>query len=120
MGQALEYQRAINAAKMQKIFSQPYLYTLNDHTDGISTMCKVRENVSKMISGSFNGEVIVWDLIKRSSIYKVDAFRNQTKEICSQKNLDFFLAAGDNNVVKLFNNYETEGAYLNSSVIEPA
>lgn len=83
MGQALEYQRAINAAKMQKIFSQPYLYTLNDHTDGISTMCKVRENVSKMISGSFNGEVIVWDLIKRSSIYKVDAFRTQTKEICA-------------------------------------
>lgn len=68
-------------------------------------MCKVRENVSKMVSGSFNGEVIVWDLVKRTSIYKIDAFRNQTKEISCHNNLNFFLAAGDNNMVKLYNNH---------------
>jgi WD40 repeat protein len=68
-------------------------------------MCKVRENVSKMVSGSFNGEVIVWDLVKRTSIYKIDAFRNQTKEISCRNNLNFFLAAGDNNMVKLYNNH---------------
>lgn len=82
-------------------------------------MCKVRENVSKMASGSFNGEVIVWDLVKRTSIYKIDAFRNQTKEISCHNNLNFFLAAGDNNIVKLYNNNEVDNAYLNNMVIEP-
>lgn len=82
-------------------------------------MCKVRENVSKMASGSFNGEVIVWDLVKRTSIYKIDAFRNQTKEISCHNNLNFFLAAGDNNMVKLYNNNEVDNAYLNNMVIEP-
>lgn len=82
-------------------------------------MCKVRENVSKMASGSFNGEVIVWDLVKRTSIYKIDAFRNQTKEISCHNNLNFFLAAGDNNMVKLYNNNEVDNAYLNNMIIEP-
>ena len=72
-----------------------------------------------MASGSFNGEVIVWDLVKRTSIYKIDAFRNQTKEISCHNNLNFFLAAGDNNMVKLYNNNEVDNAYLNNMVIEP-
>jgi WD repeat and SOF domain-containing protein 1 len=82
LGQAVEYQRALNAAKMQKMFSQPYLFTLDEHSDGISCMAKSRENLSNIFSGSFNGEVVCWNLIKRKPVFKIDAFRNQTKEIC--------------------------------------
>lgn len=92
---------------MQKMFSQPYLFTLDEHSDGISCMAKSRENLTNIFSGSFNGEVVCWNLIKRKPVFKIDAFRNQTKEICVQENTEFFLAAGDNNVVKLYDQQKT-------------
>jgi WD repeat and SOF domain-containing protein 1 len=58
------------------MFSKPFLFSLSGHSDGISTLKKSYNNISKMISGSFNGEIILWDISLRKMIYKIDAFQN--------------------------------------------
>jgi DDB1- and CUL4-associated factor 13 len=35
---AREYQRALNATKLNKIFAKPFLGTLEGHSDGISVL----------------------------------------------------------------------------------
>ena len=85
LGQALEFQRASNAARIKKIFAQPFLYTLKDHTDSVSCMTKAGREIGRIASGSFNGEIVAWDLINRKSYYKIDAFEGQVKDIdCHQ------------------------------------
>lgn len=75
MSQAREYQRAVVAAKIQKIFSKPFLFSLQGHSDGISSMSKPSENITKLLSGSFNGEIILWDVPLHKSYLKIDAFQ---------------------------------------------
>lgn len=35
---------------------------MSGHSDGISTFSKPSENIEKFLSGSFNGELILWDI----------------------------------------------------------
>ena len=37
---AREYTRALNAVKLEKIFAKPFLFSLNEHTDGIKCLAK--------------------------------------------------------------------------------
>lgn len=71
---AREYQRAMVSSKIQKIFAKPFLYSLNDHTDGISCFSKSWENLNYLSSGSFDGDVIVWDLIARRPFFVSSLF----------------------------------------------
>ena len=97
LAQAREYQRAVVGAKIQKMFSQPFLYTLHGHSDGVSCLSKPYDKIESLISGSFNGEIVLWDLTQRQKLFKIDAFQSQVKDICISQQADFFLAAGDNN-----------------------
>ena len=59
---AREYQRALNSAKLEKLFAKPFIAALSDHSDGITCQAKSRSNMIDMLSGSADGEVILWDL----------------------------------------------------------
>jgi hypothetical protein len=60
-------------------------------------MTKSLTDIGKVASGSFNGEIVAWDLIKRKSYYKIDAFEGAVKDIACHKDFDFLIAAGDSN-----------------------
>ena len=44
-------------------------------------MSKSLTDSSKILSGSFNGEIISWDLIKWKSLYKIDCFDGVIKDL---------------------------------------
>ena len=67
---AREYVRALNAVKLERVFAKPFLFSLNDHTDGIKSLAKNRTNLSEMLSGSFDGNIILWNLSERKPIFK--------------------------------------------------
>ena len=52
---AREYQRALNAVKLQKIFAKPLVASLQGHSDGVSVIQKCPLVLNKMISGSHDG-----------------------------------------------------------------
>lgn len=59
---AREYQRALNSAKLEKLFAKPFLAAMNDHSDGVYVLAKNRFSLVDTISGSADGEIIYWNL----------------------------------------------------------
>ena len=66
---AREYKRALNAAKLEKVFAKPFLQALDNHSDGVQVLAKNRYNLREMCSGSGDGEVIFWNLAEKKPMF---------------------------------------------------
>lgn len=66
---AREYQRAVISTKMEKIFAKPFTGALTGHSDSISVLAKCPNNLIKLLSGAFDGEVAGWDLSLRKRLF---------------------------------------------------
>lgn len=44
------------------MFSKPFLKALDDHSDGITCMAKNSNSLIDVVSGSADGEIIVWNM----------------------------------------------------------
>lgn len=62
---AREYKRALNAVKLEKVFAKPFLKALDHHSDGVQVMAKNRFNLVDVLSGSADGEIILWNVAER-------------------------------------------------------
>ena len=58
---AHEYQRAVNAAKLDRVFSRPFVAALT-HEDGVCCLAKNKRRVNSLLAGSADGEIKVWDV----------------------------------------------------------
>ena len=52
---ARERTRALNAAKMDRIFAKPFITALEGHTDAIESMAKQPDSLVNVTSGSWGG-----------------------------------------------------------------
>jgi DDB1- and CUL4-associated factor 13 len=48
---------------------------LDTHSDGVSVMAKNRHNLREMISGSADGEVIMWNIPERKPMFQINAHK---------------------------------------------
>jgi WD repeat and SOF domain-containing protein 1 len=71
--QAKEYQRALNSAKLEKVFAKPFIAALDDHSDGITVMAKQKTSLVNVISGSADGELVYWNLAEQSKKFIINA-----------------------------------------------
>ena len=75
MESAREYQRALNAAKLQKVFAKPFTASLDGHRDIVSCLCKHAKQLSLVLSGAADGEVrpvcCTCGVIKRSTGFHI-------------------------------------------------
>jgi WD40 repeat protein len=53
---------AINATKWDRMFSQPFVYALDGHSDSIPCLATVPTSLTPLISGASDGEIKVWHL----------------------------------------------------------
>ena len=67
--QAREYQRALNAAKLEKLFAKPFLASMDTHSDGVVQLAKNRHNLTDMLSAAADGEIVFWNLPARKPLY---------------------------------------------------
>ena len=74
-----EYVRAVNAVKLERIFAKPFLFSLNDHTDGVKCMAKNTKNLSEIVSGSFDGQIVLWNLPEKKAKYIINYNHNFVK-----------------------------------------
>ena len=63
--QEREYQRAMNAVKLERVFAKPLLGSLDGHKDGITVLSKHNGKLSEVASASADGEIRIWDLANR-------------------------------------------------------
>ncbi|KAI5476261.1 WD repeat and SOF domain-containing protein 1, WDSOF1 [Pseudohyphozyma bogoriensis] len=78
-----EYTRAVAAAKLDRMFSKPFVASLEGHGDGLYAMAKDESGgLSRVASGSGDGEVRVWDLGDRTSTWDaVNAHQGMVKGV---------------------------------------
>jgi len=64
-----EYVRAMNAAKLERVFAKPFLGALDPgHGDVVSSCVAHPTRTSRAASASADGEVKVWDLTRKSCV----------------------------------------------------
>ncbi|KIS70419.1 rRNA-processing protein SOF1 [Mycosarcoma maydis] len=64
-----EYTRALNAAKLDRLFAKPFVGALEGHIDGIYSIAKDTNRLNVVASGSGDGEIRLWDLARQKPIY---------------------------------------------------
>lgn len=93
---------------MEKIFAKPFIKALDDHTDGIQTMAKNQNSLTDLLTGSANGEIILWDLHHRSPKHMIvahDTFvQGMTFVNPAAVNLDdtVFLSCGEDKFINMW------------------
>jgi DDB1- and CUL4-associated factor 13 len=97
-----EYTRALNAAKLDKVFAKPFVAALGGHQDGIACLRRHADQVNVFLSGDFSGEVRVWNAARRSTLYRLHAHTACVRGLCVTPSNDSFLSCSDDKTIKLW------------------
>ncbi|CAM8948457.1 unnamed protein product [Rhodiola kirilowii] len=65
---AVEYVRALNAAKLDKIYARPFVGSMDGHRDAVSCMAKNPNYLKGIFSGPFDGDIRLWDIATRKTV----------------------------------------------------
>ncbi|KAI1364316.1 WD40-repeat-containing domain protein [Xylaria arbuscula] len=104
---AVEYTKALNAVKLERMFAQPFICQLgNGHVDGVYTFAKDPNDLSRFASGSGDGVVKCWNLSSREEVWKTTAAENIVKSLAFTKDQKLLSASSDS-TIKLFDPYNT-------------
>ncbi len=99
---AREYVRAVNAVKLEKMFSKPFLFSLSEHTEGVKCLAKNRTNLTEIVSGGFDGQIILWNIAERRPIYNINSSHEFVKGLCYSNTGEEFISCGSDNVINIW------------------
>ena len=103
---AREFQRALVATKVDKIFAQPFAGNLEGHSDSLACLSKCPNNLAKLLSASFDGEIIAWDVPERKKIFSINAHKLAIKGLSFSSDGQRFVSSGDDKVINLYDFYQ--------------
>ncbi len=106
-----EYTRALNAAKLDKLFAQPFVAAFKGHMDGIYCLRRHPDEVNVLLSGDFAGEIRVWNLARRATLYRLQAHNACVRGVCVTPSNDSFLSCSDDKTIKLWRLTPNEHQY---------
>uniref|UniRef100_A0A915I637 DDB1- and CUL4-associated factor 13 n=1 Tax=Romanomermis culicivorax TaxID=13658 RepID=A0A915I637_ROMCU len=99
--QCREYARALNATKIEKMFAKPFLGSLDGHRDGVFCLAKHPKRLPVVFSGSYDGEIRVWNIAEKRCLAAVPAHDGFVRGLCvDPQNADRFLSVGDDKCIK--------------------
>ena len=93
---AREYTRAVQSAKLDRMFAKPFLSSLgNGHRDAVHCTATSRHSLVPLVSGGVDGEVRVWDLQSRNEIAEIPtANAGMVSGLVIMRNGEDFLSCG--------------------------
>ena len=65
---AKEATRAVNAAKLDRVFARPFVAALEGHCDGITALARSPTRLNSLVSGAADGEVRLWNVPERRAL----------------------------------------------------
>lgn len=77
----VEYTRALNATKLERVFAKPFVASLDGHVDGVQVLAKHPNRPSTVFSGARDGQVKIWNLANRECQATLDAHRGLVNDI---------------------------------------
>lgn len=102
MEAAREYVRALNAVKLDRVFAKPFIGNLGGHRDGVSCFAKHPTSLSTLVSGSYDGEVRVWDLANRCSVRDFKAHVGFVRGVAYSSDGSRFFTVGDDKKINFW------------------
>ncbi|KAJ7083728.1 WD40 repeat-like protein [Mycena belliarum] len=96
---ARERTRALNAAKMDRMFAKPFIDSLEGHVDAVEVMAKQPGSLTNVASGSWDGGVIVHHLARRNQLLHVpQAHKGKISGVCFSREGRLFSCGVDRNI----------------------
>ncbi|KAL3941005.1 MAG: hypothetical protein SGARI_000754 [Bacillariaceae sp.] len=94
-----EMQRAVVAAKMNRMFAHPLVGNFgNGHQDAVYQTCLSRKSLLPLLSGGADGQVKLWDLPTRSNVATLNAHTQAVNGLCFGLDQDFYSCSQDGTV----------------------
>ncbi|KAF3336702.1 DDB1- and CUL4-associated factor 13 isoform X1 [Carex littledalei] len=92
---AVEYTRALNAAKLEKIFARPFVGAMDGHIDAISCMAKNPNHLKSVFSGSMDGAVLnfLWKK-NRKTVCQFPGHQGAVRGLTSSTNGEVLISCG--------------------------
>eukprot|EP01102_Stenamoeba_stenopodia_P021601 TRINITY_DN8754_c0_g1_i1.p1 TRINITY_DN8754_c0_g1~~TRINITY_DN8754_c0_g1_i1.p1 ORF type:complete len:464 (+),score=106.88 TRINITY_DN8754_c0_g1_i1:136-1527(+) len=101
---AREYTRALNAAKMEKMFAHPFVGALSGHRDGVFCLTRHPRMVKFMFSGACDGEIKIWDLATLTAFESIPgAHQGFVRGIAIPVDGERMFSCGDDKSIKIWN-----------------
>lgn len=119
---AREYVRALNSAKLDRMFAKPFIGQLgNGHIDGVYCIVRDPRKIKTIASGSGDGGrktifkkifiyylvVKIWDLIERNEVITINAHNGIVKGL-AYTTLGYLLSCSADKMVKLWSLNSTD------------
>lgn len=98
---AHEYKRAINAAKLERIFAKPFVAALR-HEDSVTCMAKNVIHPNLLLTGSADGVIRYWDLTAMKCLTKLIGHKKSIRGISLGHNGESCVSCSDDCSVKLW------------------
>ncbi|EPS59175.1 hypothetical protein M569_15635, partial [Genlisea aurea] len=100
---AVEYVRAVNAAKLDKIFARPFIGAMDGHIDGVSCMAKNPNHLKGIFSGSMDGDIRLWDLAYRRTVCQFPGHQGAVRGLAVSTDGRILVSCGTDSTVRLWN-----------------
>ncbi|KAG5545241.1 hypothetical protein RHGRI_017639 [Rhododendron griersonianum] len=100
---AVEYVRALNAAKMEKIFARPFVGAMDGHIDSVSCMAKNPNHLKGIFSGSMDGDIRLWDIASRRTICQFPGHQGAVRGLTASTDGRILVSCGTDCTVRLWN-----------------
>lgn len=96
---ARERTRALNAAKMERMFAKPFIASLEGHVDAVEVMVRKPDSVTDVASGSWDGEIILHNLARRTRLAKFPgAHKGKVSGLCFADQTRILSCGVDHNI----------------------
>ena len=98
---AHEYTRALNAAKIDRIFAKPFVAAL-PHDDGVTALCRSPRTINSLVSGSADGLVRVWDVAQKRTLRRLVGHTGAVRGLSFAPDGETVVSCGADCTVKLW------------------
>jgi len=102
MAKQTEYARAIRAAKMDRMFAKPFVAAMSGHLDTVQTIACDSTNLSSLVTGGADGQLVQWDVMSRRARRVFPAHRHSVDGAVFTPDGTAVLTASRDRTVKLW------------------
>ncbi|XP_065875269.1 uncharacterized protein [Euphorbia lathyris] len=99
---AVEYVRAVNAAKLDKIFARPFIGAMDGHIDAVSCMAKNPNYLKGIFSGSMDGDIRLWDIASRRTVCQFPGHQGAVRGLTASTDGQTLISCGTDCTVRLW------------------
>ncbi len=98
---AKEYTRALNAAKLDRVFAKPFIAAL-PHDDGVTFLARNPRLINSIVAGSADGDIRIWDIPQERVLRRLVGHTAAVKGISFAPDGETVVSASTDATVKLW------------------